>query len=388
MNSRLAELLHKYLDQNGSDAEMHEFFNLVEDPANTDQLSSLLGDAFSVQQVYASLSGERASQMIENITGQENEEPFEWEERVYPMWRKLAAAACVLILLSIGLYRYYSQSAVEKLAPLATQPAGIGPGGQKAMLTLADGTQIELKAASQGEIATQPGISIRKTSDGQITYAIHAQKDNQGTLPVINTISTPIGGQYQLILPDGSKVWLNAGSSLRYPTFFAGSERSVELAGEAYFEVTPDKKMPFLVKSENQTVRVLGTHFNVNAYADEPSVKTTLVEGSVQVNAQRLVPGQQAVLTEKRVAVREVDAEAETAWKNGEFVFNGEDLQTIMRMVARWYNIEVVYENPPGDLRYGGEVSRSKNLSDILKMLEATGDVKFKVEGRRVTVIR
>lgn len=388
MNSRLAELLHKYLDQNGSDAEMQEFFTLVEDPANADQLSTLLGDAFSVQQVYASLSGDRASQMIENITGQKNEVSSKREQQVYPLWRKLVAAACVLTLLSISLYRYYSQSAVEKVVPLATQSDGIGPGGQKALLTLADGTQIELKAASQGEIATQPGISIRKTSDGQITYAIHTQKDSRGTLPVINTISTPIGGQYQLILPDGSKVWLNAGSSLRYPTFFAGPERSVELAGEAYFEVAPNKKMPFLVKSENQTVRVLGTHFNVNAYADEPSVKTTLLEGSVQVNAQRLVPGQQAVLTEKWISVREIDAEAEIAWKNGEFVFNGEDLQTIMRMVARWYNIEVVYENPPGDLRYGGEVSRSKNLSDILKMLEATGDVKFKVEGRRVTVIR
>ena len=387
MNSRIAELLSKYLNHHGSDSEMQEFFALVEDPANADELRSLLGDAFSAQQVYESLSEERASRVIANITSADDETSDDDRKPIYPLWAKLVAAASVLVILSVGLYRYYGPSGAGT-APVAVQPAGIGPGGEKAMLTLADGTQIELNSAGSGEIATQPGISIRKTSNGQLTYTIHGQLNNRDAVPAINAISTPVGGQYQLILPDGSKVWLNAGSSLRYPTFFAGAERLVELAGEAYFEIAPDKKMPFLVKSRTQTVRVLGTHFNVNAYDDEPGVKTTLLEGSVQVNSQRLVPGQQAYFNEKGIAVKEVDVEAEIAWKNGEFVFNGEDLQTIMRMVARWYSIEVVYEGPPGDLRYGGEVSRSKNLSDILKMLEATGDVKFKVEGRRVTVIK
>lgn len=388
MNSRLAELLSKYLNHHGSDSEMQEFFALVEDPANADELGSLLGDAFSAQQVYESLSEERASRIIDNITREESETSGADHQRVYPLWTKLVAAASVLVILSVGLYRYYGPSGTKTAAPVRTQPAGIGPGGEKAMLTLADGTQIELNSAGQGEIATQPGISIRKTSKGQLTYTVHGQQNGRDAVPAINTISTPVGGQYQLNLPDGSRVWLNAGSSLRYPTFFADAERLVELAGEAYFEIAPDKKMPFLVKSRTQTVRVLGTHFNVNAYDDEPGVKTTLLEGSVRVNSQRLVPGQQALFTEKGIEVKQVDVDAEIAWKNGEFVFNGEDLQTIMRMVARWYNIEVVYEGPPGDLRYGGEVSRSKNLSDILKMLEATGDVKFKVEGRRVTVIR
>jgi transmembrane sensor len=388
MNNRLAELLSRYLNHTASDREMQEFFALVEDPSRSDELTSLLGDAFSVQQVYESISADRASLMIAGIVGDENAGRLEGRRRIYPLWKKLSVAASVLVIVSIGLYRNYRQPGTERVAPAITHAPAIGPGGEKAMLTLADGTQIELNNAGQGEIATQPGISIRKTSDGQIAYGIQRQRNSKGALPVFNTISTPVGGQYQLILPDGSKVWLNAGSSLRYPTFFAGSERLVELTGEAYFEITPDKKMPFLVKSRIQTVKVLGTHFNINAYADEPGMKTTLLEGAVQVNAQRLVPGQQALLTEKGMTVRQVDTEAEIAWKNGEFVFNGEDLQTIMRMVARWYNIEVIYESPPGDLRYGGEVSRSKNLSDILKMLEATGDVRFRVEGRRVTVIR
>lgn len=388
MNSRLAELLSRYLNQTGSDSEMQEFFALVEDPANTDELKSLLGDAFSIQQVFESIPADRASQMIAGIVGDENTATVEDEHRIYPLWKKLSVAASVLIIVSIGLYHYYRQPGTEMIVPAVTYATGIGPGGEKAMLTLADGRQIELNSARQGEIATQPGISIRKTIDGQIAYSIQWQRNSNEALPAVNTISTPVGGQYQLVLPDGSRVWLNAGSSLRYPTFFTGSDRLVELVGEAYFEVAPNKKMPFRVKSQGQTVKVLGTHFNVNAYEDEPGVKTTLLEGSVQVNAQRLLPGQQALFTEKGLSIRQVDTEAEVAWKNGEFVFNGEDLQTIMRMVARWYNIEVVYGSPPGDLRYGGEVSRSKNLSDILKMLEATGDVKFKVEGRRVTVIR
>jgi len=203
-----------------------------------------------------------------------------------------------------------------------------------------------------------------------------------------------VGGEYQVVLADGTKVWLNALSSIRFPTSFKGSERKVEITGEAYFEVAKNARMPFRVIGGSQTVEVLGTHFNINAYPDESAVATTLLEGSVKVamhdgQAKVLKPGEQALIFKENNSfrVKEVDAEDAVAWKNGYFQFNDDDLKTIMNQLSRWYNVEIVYQQANLDQKFGGTISRSKNLSQVLRILELTGNVRFRVEGRRITVM-
>ena len=205
-----------------------------------------------------------------------------------------------------------------------------------------------------------------------------------------NTLATPRGGQYQLTLPDGSKVWLNAASSLRYPVAFLGAERRVEVTGEAYFEVTKNASQPFKVSlRDNQEVDVLGTSFDINAYADEPEIRTTLLTGAVKTEGVTLKPGQQAAWTLNRpVRVRsDADVEEAIAWKNGKFIFSGGDIQSVMRQLERWYDVEVDYKGDFKGVELVGVISRFKNISEILNMLEQTHTVTFQVEGRRVTVL-
>lgn len=313
------------------------------------------------------------------------------------LWYKIAAAAVILIFLSSTLYLYFTENrkTAQKIAQQTHDP--IVPGGNKAILTLANGKKISLTDASNGQIASQSGIHITKTKNGQLIYTITEQSTS--ALAAYNTIETPKGGQYQVILPDGTKVYLNAASSLTYPTSFAAArERAVSLTGEAYFEVAKDRNKPFRVfassssKSDvlrNQVVEVLGTHFNINAYADEPSIKTTLVEGAVNVNHKyRLMPDQQSVFDGKTMRIIPVDTEVETAWKNGDFVFKDQDLSTVLRTISRWYDVNFETRINIENLRFGGFVSRSKDISAVIKMMEATGDVKFKFEGRRIIMIK
>jgi ferric-dicitrate binding protein FerR (iron transport regulator) len=261
------------------------------------------------------------------------------------------------------------------------------PGSNKAILTLGNGDRISLTDAADGELARQGDTRISKTKDGQLLY--EPENGAAGGMVKRNTISTPRGGQYRIDLPDGTRVWLNAASSLAFPASFAGlDERSVELTGEAYFEVAKDAGKPFKVISNAHTVEVLGTHFNINAYNDEPDIKTTLLEGAVRVNGSMLRPGQQSVLANGRLSIRNAETDMETAWKNGEFIFNGQDFKTVMRTISRWYDVDVVYEYDPKPFRIGGEVSRSRSITEVLKMLEVTGGVKFKLEGRTIKVIR
>lgn len=311
--------------------------------------------------------------------------------RPFKLWYAISAAV-ILMVCSVGLYFYIqgndSKSVVNQ-ASIAT--ADVIPGAKRAMLTLADGSKISLVDAGKGDIARQAGIRIIKTNDGNLTYAgSDTHTDN-----MFNTIQTPKGGEFQINLPDGTKVWLNAESSLKYPVAFNGNERKVILTGEAYFEVTPNKKMPFKVLTNKQEVEVLGTHFNVNAYEDNRRTKTTLVEGSVKVkefihaNVRLLKPGQLAVLEENSLYIKEADIESEIAWKNGYFIFNDEELESIMLKISRWYDINVVYTNGLSnkDVKFGGIVSRSKNISVVLNTMERTGKVHFKLQGKQVTVL-
>ncbi|TKC61228.1 DUF4974 domain-containing protein [Pedobacter hiemivivus] len=272
----------------------------------------------------------------------------------------------------------------------------IPPGGNRATLTLANGKTITLNEAADGELAKDAGTIVRKTGNGQLVYeVVGGDTENKGY--TYNTISTPKGGTYQVILPDGTKVWLNAASTLRFPTSFVSlSERKIELSGEAYFEVTKNAKHPFKVVAKIQEVQVLGTHFNISSYADDSFVKTTLFEGAVKVNNLQatngnkviLKPGQQSVINHRVITVIKADLQEVLAWKNGLFIFDGEPLESIMKKVSRWYDVDVVYEGVDKKKLFDGSVSRFAHVSKVLSQLELTGDVHFKVEEGRIIVMK
>lgn len=313
------------------------------------------------------------------------------KKRLWPI--RFSAAAALFVLLAAGIF-FYSKYEKTRANQLAQQ--SIVPGGNKATLTLANGNVINLTEAQNGDLSKQAGIQISKTADGQLIYTIDDASVADDSKLIYNTISTPKGGQYQLKLPDGSKIWLNAASSLKYPANLASlKERRVELSGEAYFEIAKDRNKPFIVATDKQEVKVLGTHFNVKDYADDHSTKTTLLEGSVQVTAEAnplpivLKPGQQSNLTAGTIKVSEVEADDEIDWKNGDFVFKAENLKSIMRKIARWYNVEVEYqENVPQDVELEGLVSRSRSITEVLKLMESTDKVHFKFEGRKIIVTK
>ncbi|MES2378466.1 MAG: FecR family protein [Bacteroidota bacterium] len=291
---------------------------------------------------------------------------------------RIAAAAAILLVLSGTLYLVLRPVLTVQVAQV---PIDIKPGTNQATLTLANGKTIAL-TDQQGVIAQQAGVQIKK-SGNTITYESQA-----ATTVAYNTLTTKAAQQFPLTLPDGTKIWLNASSSVRFPTVFNGAERKIELLyGEIYVEVVHNAEMPFRVASKGQLVEDIGTQFNINAYADEPLVRTTLVEGAIKVNGQAVKPGQQSTLANGQLSVSPADTEAAVAWHVGEFIFRDEDFKTVMRKIARWYDVEVVYDaNAPVDHIPGGWVSRSKNISAVLKMMAATGKVHFKVEGRRITV--
>lgn len=309
--------------------------------------------------------------------------------------RKIAAAAAVLIIFSLGSYltfRELKKSGITK-GRLAVVDKSITYGSNKAVLTLSDGSKVFLDGKSGGTIARQTGIEISKARDGQIVY--RAISGNAGaSANSFNTMQTPRGGIYQIDLPDGTKVWLNSASTLKYPISFSGTERKVELEGEAYFEVTCNRLMPFKVACKNQLIEVLGTHFNINSYEDEIASKTTLLEGSVRIISVKtgdekiILPGQQAIVKHSELKVKNIDPENVIAWKNGLFQFDNEDIRTIMNKIARWYDVEVFYESGLKPMRFGGTVSRYSDLQKVLKKLELTNTIHFKIEGRRITVMK
>ena len=299
------------------------------------------------------------------------------------LWPRIIIAAAILIVISIGtfFYRNYIDESNTKHA-ISGVKNDISPGGNIAFLTLADGRKISLTDAKNGQLAEQSGIKINKTADGQLEYTI-SNSDNSSQSISYNTIETPAGGQYQINLPDGSKVWLNSASSLRYPVRFIGKERRVEISGEAYFEVAHNSRMPFKVANASQTVEVLGTHFNIMAYPDETSTKTTLLQGSVKIikeNKSKIIsPGQQTRVKDGNIDVVDVDVNEATAWKDGYFMFKSEDIQSIMRQISRWYNLEVTYQGNFPEKVFGGKISRSRNVSEVLEILESTGSIHFKI---------
>lgn len=303
-------------------------------------------------------------------------------------FKRIAIAASIILCCGLGFYFIAGHNTQPLTAK--TELKDILPGGHKAILTLADGTMVNLDDAKNGQVASQNGILIRKAKNGQLEYVVKEMPN--ASVAGSNSISTPRGGQYQVSLPDGTKVWLNAATTLKYPYAFAKNERAVELNGEAYFEVAKDHTRPFRVKTDAQTVEVLGTHFNINAYQDEAAEKTTLLEGAVKVSnasgSVKLQPGEQSRLnngTAKLIVDQQVDIDKEMAWKNNIFSFDNDDLQTIMRQISRWYDVDVVYEGKIPSEKYVGEIPRNSNLAEVFKILELN-HVHIDVKGKVLTV--
>jgi transmembrane sensor len=312
--------------------------------------------------------------------------------KISRMWPRIAAvaAAVAIVVFGAGLYVYKDQQ--KSSTAVVVLANDIPPGKLGATLTLASGKKINLRDAANGEIAKEAGIIVSKTADGQIAYEIKESSPEENQ---INTLTTAKGETYVLTLPDKSKVWMNAASSLTYTaTLKARGVRRVTLIGEAYFQIAKDKAHPFIVESRGQQVQVLGTHFNISAYGDEPVIKTTLLEGSVKVTANRrektLKPNQQALFNgTDDIQVSDVEAEYDVAWKNGFFLFNGERLESIMIKVARWYNVEVEYADPALKSKtFIGTISRFEKVSKVLNMLERTEVASFKIDGNKIIVDR
>ncbi|MBN9380658.1 MAG: FecR domain-containing protein [Chitinophagaceae bacterium] len=308
--------------------------------------------------------------------------------------RGSAVAASIIVCFALT-WRFLSHIHPNAKKVTAVANNDVAPGGNKAILTLGNGTQIILDGRQDGRIARQGSTSVLKFN-GVISYSRDAGRmpaEGDAGTSLYNTITTPRGGQYELVLPDGSRVWLNSASSLRFPTAFKGTRREVELKGEGYFEIEKDAERPFAVSVNNMKVQVLGTSFNTMAYPDERTINTTLLDGAVIVAQgdmqKKLEPGQQAALDSigHRLSVRRVDIRQAIAWKTGLFEFDNTDLATVMRQVARWYDIEVIYQANPDKTLLGGSISRSLNLKEVLSLLETNGINHFKIEGKKVFVL-
>ena len=376
---------------------------LFEDCADWDQLQSALRVMYSFDEKAALADlqkkidfGVAADAPIVEITQARHKYRFYW----------IAAAVLVAVIGTAVFYTLNKGKTNIAALPVSERYHNdVTPGGDKAVLELADGKKIVLDNAGNGELAQQGTVSVIKSDSGKLVYKVGKASEGPAAIGAVsyNTISTPIGGQYQVILPDGSKVWLNAASSLRFPTSFAGNTRSVELIGEGYFQIAKDKSKPFRVQvsplpgagpaaAGRMEVEVLGTEFDLMAYADEDHQATTLISGDVVVRngdkKMELKPDQQVVLNKQTSALNLIDnPEVETivAWRNGLFQFHNASIESIMRQAARWYDIEVDYS---GEVKQqlNGTVPRQVNLSTLLQILEATGWVHFRIDGKKVTV--
>ncbi len=402
--NKLIELLGLFVDGGISREDYDLLVDYIRANPEDEELNIAIDTVFKNSKKFNLLNGDDKELIFQNIIRNKHfDSEIQNELEIIPtfaprLWYQLGIAASILILITTGLYFYKNRTVDDNIAAKVVEPkeAIITPGDDKAILTLSDGTKIILEDAKNGILANQAGISIQKTSDGELLYSFSNSANTVSPETkenvIYNKIETPIGGKYQVNLPDGSKVWLNSSSSLRFSALFNGHTREVELSGEAYFDVSKNKGKPFRVITKDQIVEVLGTQFNINSYSDEGPIKTTLIEGSVKIiykdKVVLLSPGQQFQPKELVSAVVEADTEEVVAWKDGYFVFKNEDIKSIMRKLSRWYNVEVSYSGNIPEVGFGGNISRSKDISEVLDVLQLTNAIHFKVEGRRITVMR
>ncbi|WP_205512788.1 FecR family protein [Longitalea arenae] len=313
-------------------------------------------------------------------------------------WMRIAVAASIILITgAAGFWLIRTRETKLPTRPV-TIKKDVSPGGNKAILTLADNSTIVLDNAANGKLAQQGVATISKSGDGSLAYSLPANREGNSE-PLYNTLRTPRGGQYQLTLSDGTKVWLNAASSVTYPTSFTGDERKVSISGEVYLEVARNASKPFKVQTNGAEIQVLGTHFNVHAYEDEPAKKITLIEGKVKVSSRQpatgkaasviLKPGQQAIAAGDAPLTidHSPDIEEVLAWKNGLFRFNNADIKTVMKQVERWYDVEVVYEGPVPEGHFRGKIPRNVMASEMLKIIEASG-IEFRIENKKIIITK
>lgn len=401
---RLAFLFRVYLDDTASAKELEELFDYIRSSKGHPVLEQQIVDTFQRIEPQEDVNQVNWDRMFHRII---SPVAAEWETsgmrpKKMAMWRAVAAVL-FMVMLSGAAYWYFQRSEKpggSEISESPENPNDLPPGGDKATLTFSDGSSIMLDQVGEGWAASQGNANVTKLDGGWLSYNVPATaQTNRQTHPDIqndisaiqyNTLSTPRGGQYRLTLSDGTQVWLNAASSIRYPTVFAGGERRVEITGEAYFEVVHDTKRPFRVYVGNEMIEDLGTKFNVNSYSDEEErvLKTTLLEGAVRVRNIVLQPGEQIVLkADQAVVVTPPDIEDVVAWKNGFFAFRNADLRSVMQKISRWYDVEVAYE--PGanhKQEFSGRIDRSLTLSQILEGLKQTG-ANFRIEANRRVII-
>lgn len=387
---RIYYLLNAYTSKTATAAEEAELMDWIMEAQEDDALKNYMLEVWGSYQPGEHRNKVDWDGMFNTIMQEEKVIPItRVPKRILWMW--VAAAVAILLVISIGGYFYFNHQPSKEIASSGTPATGIhdiaAPSGNKAILTLADGRVIELDSAGQGALALQGAVHIEKTADGQIIYK------GDATEIKMNTLSVPRGSMpVQLVLADGSKVWLNASSSITYPTAFAGNDRKVSMTGEAYFEIAHDASKPFFVSKGDVNVRVLGTHFNVNAYNNEAELKVTLLQGSVNVSIGQksaiLKPGEQAEVggdgdlqTTSNVNIEEV-----MAWKNGKFYFEKATIHDVMNQISRWYDVDVEYKGNISE-HFGGTISKNVDASKVFEMLEFTGGVEFRVEGRKVIVM-
>jgi len=406
---KLRYLLDQLTNNEITRAEFDELFAMVNRGEYEEDIKALLIGGLSNDPLPEVMARERLNAVLNDIIMAQPHEQDRTEARVRKMifWKRLAAAAAIVLLIGTAIWFGVMRTPKTDLVtntPKATLTniKDIAPGGNKTILTLGDNSTIVLDDAANGQLAQEGSSKVNKTKDGELKYQL-ATVNKQ--LPIVyNKLATPRGGQYQLVLPDGSKVWLNAAASIKFPTAFAGNERRVEITGEVYFEVAKDPSKPFRVAiPQGATVEVLGTHFNINAYDDEPAEKITLIEGRVKVNSAIpdksgqagnrqsaiLEPGQQAILsqTSHESQIIQVQTDDVLAWKNGLFHFENVDIKAVMRQLSRWYDIDVEYKGAINTEPLFIEVPRNTTLLEVLKVLETTANLKLKLEGKKVTVL-
>lgn len=386
-------LFDKYLRRSCTADELNRLLQLLRKEADADALTP------QMKKIWEQLKGDQQYQVDWE---QLYEKLRKKEEQHHPIQfkiRKLAAAAAVLLLIAgASLLWYFHQPLHDPLQNTTAASiknnsrSDIAPGGSKATLTLGNGKKIILNKTATGTLASQNGTAIIKLDSSLLSY--HSQQ-SAAAKAEINTLTTPRGGQFQLILPDGTKVWLNAASSIQFPTAFTGTKREVDIQGEAYFEVSHNPEKPFIVHTSKAKITVLGTAFNIQAYPDDEAVKTTLVTGKVSIapmadkrKTMQMQPGQQVAIGSdgEMQLIAHADIEEITGWKNGLFVFHNDRIEDIMYRLSRWYDVKVAYENALPERHFTGAIRRQVNLSEVLTMLELAGDAGFKIQGRKIIV--
>lgn len=401
--SKLVRLLREYFDNTISETELIELLEYLQ-VSETDDIIDVIKEEMHRLQDGPEFKGLIKQEVWQHIKSDprftEKTFPSDEKTKVVKLYQRnwLKAVAAILIV-SAGLGLFVMNRKIKTQAADITQnPAGllIVPGGNKATLTLSTGKVIQLDTAGNGLIASAGKAKVLKKSNAQLVYehpsAHPSLADNRA--PVYNILSTPKGGIFQVVLPDGTKVWLNSASSLKFPIEFTGNERRVSLTGEAYFEVAKNKDKPFFVDINKAQVRVLGTHFNIAAYQDDNDITTTLLEGAVQVKSNTqlsaIKPGEQAVIDNNTntIRVKTANIEQTMAWKNGYFKFADEDIRSIMKQLSRWYDFDVEYRDEFPNVRLGGTFYRSKSINELLSYMEEVGKIHFKVEGRRIVVMK